>query len=212
MVFRRRCPGCRRPHRGATVCPGCAVHLLAAPPAPQPPPGVDELLVLHRYDRVVRAMVLVAKNGGRRRLLADWGNEVGRLVGAAADQPPDVITWVPASRQGRRRRGYDQGRQLARGAAASSGRPAARLLIRRPGPARTGADRRERLDGPPLRCPIVAPPRVLLVDDVLTTGASLGAAALALRRAGAVSVTAAVVAAAGTNRDLWPRDHGRQMN
>ncbi len=173
-----------------------------------PPPGVDGLVVLHPYRAEIRSLVLAAKNGGCRPLLRVWG----RWLGERASPGFDAVTWVPASRRGRRRRGYDQGRDLARAAATTSGVPAPRLLVRRPGPDRTGAGRDQRLQGPSVRCPIAPPPRILLVDDVMTTGASIAAAAAALRRAGAGSVTAAVVAAAGTNRDLCPQDHERQMN
>ncbi len=162
------------------------------------------------YDSVVRGLVLAAKNGGRRDLLAQWGRELAERsqaaeVPAGGDRAAltdpadlggvDVVTWVPASRQGARARGYDQGRVLARAVARGLGVPARRLLVRRPGPKRMGADRARRLAGPDLRCPVASPLRVVVVDDVLTTGASLAAAGWALRAAGAERITGLVVAA-----------------
>ena len=69
-----------------------------------------------------------------------------------------------------------------------------RLLVRAPGPPQTGRTRDERLDGPAFRARGRVPRRVLVVDDVVTTGATLTAAAVALRRAGATRVVAATVA------------------
>lgn len=114
-----------------------------------------------------------------------------------------VVTWVPASVAGRRQRGYDQGRLLARSVSRCTGWPLVDLL-RRPGRAGTqrGRGRDERLVGVTftVRRPVSGP--VLLVDDVTTTGASLSQAAEALRWAGATSVHGLAVAVA--DRDLGP--------
>jgi len=175
-----------------------------APTAVEAPAGLDRLVALHRYDGVVRALVLAAKNGGRRQLLHRLGVDLAAL--ALGLGPVDVVTWVPASRHRARQRSYDQGRLLARGVASAIGLPARRLLIRRPGPARIGAGRLDRLGGPDLRCPLRCSGTVLLIDDVVTTGASLASAAAALRLAGAERVIGLVVAVAGEDPILGPFD------
>jgi predicted amidophosphoribosyltransferase len=68
------------------------------------------------------------------------------------------------------------------------------LLRRRPGPPQTGRSLIERRRGPSfdVRCP--SPERVLVVDDIVTSGATVTAAALALRAGGALEVRAVVAA------------------
>jgi predicted amidophosphoribosyltransferase len=111
------------------------------------------------------------------------------------DEAVDVVAWVPASRNRRRQRGYDQGRVLARHAGRRLGVGHRRLLARPRRDAQAGRSRSDRLAGPLLVATGRCPPRILLVDDVSTTGASLANAAAVLRRAGARYVAAGVLAA-----------------
>ncbi len=109
----------------------------------------------------------------------------------------DVVTWAPTTPARLRARGFDQARLLARAVARELGVPCRRLLRRRPGPAQTGRDAVARHSGPGFAASgALAGRRVLLVDDVVTTGATVAAAAGALREAGAEEVH--VVAAART--------------
>jgi len=111
----------------------------------------------------------------------------------AAIRPPPagVITWVPLSPRREAERGYDQARALAQALSPRVDVPAVRLLRRvrttSPQALRPGRERRVLLSDSfrPIRD---APSSVLLVDDVLTTGATSAACARALLSAGAVSV------------------------
>ncbi|MGH9750070.1 MAG: ComF family protein, partial [Candidatus Polarisedimenticolia bacterium] len=112
----------------------------------------------------------------------------------------DVVVPVPLHFWRRYRRGFNQSQILAQALARHLGLPVAPRLLARPraGRRQVGLGRAERLRA--LAGCFVAPAgktrglRVLLVDDVMTTGATLQACAAALRRAGAASVLGCVVA------------------
>ena len=106
------------------------------------------------------------------------------------------MTWAPTSAKRRRHRGFDQGEEIARTVAWQLGLPCRRLLDRRGvSVTQTGQTRAERLDAPEVAArPDVAGTSVLVVDDVVTTGATLHAARDALLQQGARDVVLAAVA------------------
>jgi predicted amidophosphoribosyltransferase len=152
--------------------------------------GLDSLVALFDWDDASRGLVTALKYRNARAV-APW---VSARMAAAASGPVRSVTWIPTTPQRRRRRGFDQAELLARATARRLGVPAARLLVRDRGPAQTGAPAHLRRRGPRLRVrrPVRGP--VLLVDDVCTTGASLGRAGQALHAAGADAVHGLTVA------------------
>lgn len=193
MFFERRCPGCRSVAAG--VCARCRASLRPAP-AHLSIDGLDALVAWCRYEGAGREAVLALKHRGRRDLCRWLADDLAALA-----PPVEVVTWVPASPGGRRERGYDQGAVLARGVARRLGRPALPLLRRpRRSTSQRGRSKQQRWEGVTFQGRRQVSGRVLLVDDVVTTGSSLSHAAVTLRQAGASGVTGLVVAVADRDR------------
>jgi predicted amidophosphoribosyltransferase len=147
------------------------------------------------YGGSARALILGLKYRNSRRTADVLAAGMVARVGAGAF---DVVTWAPTSAGRVARRGYDPAELLARALAFRLGLPCRRLLRRSPDSTpQAGKDRRARLVGPQfIARPLRGPLRILLVDDVVTTGATLRQAAAALEAAGAVRVDCLTAAAA----------------
>ena len=208
MLIPTTCPVCGA--RGPAPCGGCAALLRTAPSLPAPP-GVDGCAALLEYDGAGRELVARLKYRNARSSVPFLARGMAALalaatsadadVDAPGDRPGvdvvDVVTWAPTTPARLRARGFDQAEVLARAVARRLGVPSRRLLRRGGGPAQTGRGALARHQGPAFApCRALRGGRVLLVDDVVTTGATVAAAARALREAGAARV--AVVAAART--------------
>lgn len=171
------------------MCGSCSA---AAAPAQGalPPEGTDSALAAWRYEGAPRALILALKLRGCRSAAQPLVAAIAgicRRGGVTATS----VTWVPARRSDARRRGFDHAEVLARGVAAALGLPAVAMLVRRGIQAdQAGLGRHARIanlagafEAPE---PVTKP--VLLVDDLVTTGATATACATALRSAGAPQV------------------------
>lgn len=152
--------------------------------------------------RAVRAL----KYRGATRSAAWLGRSLAGQV-KRAGWTPDVVCPVPLHASRRRQRGYNQAALLSRALATALGTPHREALERlrvTPPQARLSREARSANVAGAFRAAAGADVRgrcVLLVDDVLTTGATLRACAVALRAAGAGTVLAAVVARADRPRE-----------
>lgn len=193
MLIPTACPVCGQ--QGPAPCDGCRAGMRRARSLPVPV-GVDRCAAFLDYAGPARELVARLKYRNARSSVRFLACAMAALVNAAT---VDVVTWVPTTAARRRRRGFDHAEILARAVARRLGLPCVALLRRLPGPAQTDRALIERRRGPPLTARRrTVPARILVVDDVVTTGATVTAAAHALRRAGAVEVQ--VVAAARTFR------------
>jgi len=158
---------------------------------------VDGVTAALRYRDAARDLVLALKFGRRPPAAIPLGILLADAV-LAAGRPGDLVVPVPLSTARLRRRGHNQADEIARVLAARTGlsRDPRALVRRRGGPPQSGLSRPARRRGPRgafvARRDRVEGRCVLLVDDVVTTGATAGACARALRRAGALRVVLAV--------------------
>jgi predicted amidophosphoribosyltransferase len=190
MLLRPVCPICRRP--GGVPCGPCRDQLRPAPPdAPVP--------AIIAYEGVGRELLARLKYRDARQAVAPLADALAARAAEARGlidtSVIDTVTWIPTTDRRRRERGFDQAELLARAVARRLGRPCRRLLRRLGDDHQTGRTRSERLLGPRLVAVGVVPTNVLLIDDVVTTGATVRAAVEVLTAAGAVSVQPWVAAA-----------------
>lgn len=208
------CLGCGGP--GRPWCRGCRDALARAWTAPRmadvvpAPAGLPVTWTSGSYDGVVRAALLAYKERGRRALSRPLGAALAGVVVRAATHPQAVTVPVPSSPAARRVRGYDHVGLLVRMAAVHGAPPPAALLGWRRGTddqAGLGAAARARNRHRALVARPCTGLPVVVVDDIVTTGATLAEAARALADAGALVLGAATVAA--TRRRVPPARRGR---
>jgi len=155
------------------------------------------------YKENVRSSILRYKFYGRRSYGQSYGKLLAMKLLTDGFNDADVLTWVPISRRRKRTRGYDQVEILGRVVAAELGMPLMSTLrkIRHTKPQSTMGDaahRRANVLGAytVMDSELIRGKRVLLLDDILTTGATASECARVLLTAGAKEVKLATLAVA----------------
>jgi len=195
MLLPRTCPGCG--YSGVAICAHCREAMTSAGSL-TPPPDVDALVALFWFTGVGASMIKALKYSNHRDALEPLATALGSKV----NWKPEAVTWIPTTPSRRRARGYDQAELIARLVGRQIRVPVRALLDRVDTGSQTGRSRVQRLDAAGFSPRGPSPALVLIVDDVVTTGASLASAASALRRSGAVEIGAAVLAASSGSRPL----------
>ncbi|HTT97591.1 MAG TPA: ComF family protein [Rhizomicrobium sp.] len=170
-----------------TLCAACVAD----------PPSFDRARAVMRYDDKSRGPILAFKHGDRLDLVpgfARWLRRAGRELLDDAD----VIAPVPLHRQRLWSRRYNQAAELSRGLGKMAGKLVDPVLLTRTratpsqGAMPSAGARRRNMRGAFIvtaaRQEAVAGRTILLIDDVLTTGATVDACARVLKRAGAAKV------------------------
>ena len=203
-LFPPKCILCQKilPKDQTDLCHECRINVAPYPKNTKSIPFVKSWFALWHYDSFVRKSIHRFKFQPR----PGYAESYGRLLAAALEGqqiPYDIITWVPISRKRRRERGFDQTELLAKAVAANLGLEATPLLRKiRHNPAQSGmsgfSQRKANVLGAyeAIDPQQIAGKKILLLDDVITTGATVSECARVLLTAGAKQVSCAAIAGA----------------
>jgi predicted amidophosphoribosyltransferase len=185
------CATCGRTCRpDAILCTRCSRRLAEADPLEGAgPPGIDRAWSSAPHESVARDLVTALKF---RRLLPAADLMADRIEWLApATLLSGTIVPVPTAPLRTALRGFDPAAEIAAALAQRTRLPLQSCLSRRGGGRQVGKRRAQRIGHPPLiQARGKVPSSVLLIDDVLTTGATLSSCARALRQAGSVRIAA----------------------
>ena len=204
LLYPPKCPFCGRVlERGeAGMCALCQGDLPWTDGPGGPMAGCDACLSPLWYRDGVREGVHRYKFNGGAAHAALFGELMAQCLSDRWDGGVDLVTWAPLHPKRRKQRGYDQAELLARRVGEAAALPVAPTLekIRAGEQSRLQSeeDRRANIAGAYRALPglDLAGKRVVLVDDVVTTGSTLGECAACLRSAGAEAVVGLTLARA----------------
>ena len=202
LLYPTKCTFCHKLTGGDTVCKSCAekLPLTAGGAQAQKFPFISQCVSPLYYEGNVRESLLRYKFGGLSLYSAVYAGFMAKCIDENQISC-DIITWVPLSRKRLRKRGYDQAKLLAGELSERTGIPCCRLLKKtRNNPAQSGTGgaekRRANVSGvyTALKPERIKGKSILLVDDIVTTGATLSECGRILLSAGAGEVRAVTVA------------------
>ncbi|GAA2424068.1 hypothetical protein GCM10010191_40310 [Actinomadura vinacea] len=212
LLLPQTCAGCGRP--SALLCATCLAFLTGAPARyVRPNAELSRCWAVASYQGPVRAVIVAHKEHGRTPLAAPLGTALAKAIKTAVPSDEQcAVVWIPSSHRSIRARGHDPTRRMAAAAVDElrrAGTPVTALQALRhrrevaDQASLSAVQRAANLAGalePSPNVPLSGR-RVVLVDDVITTGATLTEGARALRTAGARILAAATVAATPTHQE-----------
>ena len=209
LLYPPKCVICRRLlQKGETdICADCLEGLPNFEgPAPQVD-GADDVCVTFFYENDLRESFLRYKFSGRDFYGKIYGRWMADRILETLGRAFDFVSWVPVSRKRLHRRGYDQSEILARVIAKKLALPMYPALQKHAerGPQshlHDAAQRLQNASGAFSMAPgaSVSGKRILLIDDIVTTGATLSECCRVLKLAGAKRVSCALFA---SPRERW---------
>lgn len=189
------------------LCRTCRTEISDHPKPKKQLQFLESWTVLWYYEGNVRKSLLRYKFSNKRSYAATYGRLLAMKIAREYPEGFDLMTWIPISPLRRLRRGYDQVELLCRAVAAELSMETTPTLKKirnnRPQSGIHGlAQRRANVLGvyQALDPKIIRGKRVLLLDDIITTGATASEAARVLLTAGAAQVTCAAIAAASNSK------------
>ena len=202
LLFPPRCAFCGKVGVQG-VCPACEKALPYCKTPLHERAEIGACLAPLRYEGAVRDALLNYKFHGSQSRCTGFGDILAQAAAEHFGGQFDLVTFVPVSKKRRRERGYDQSYLLARETCRHwDTAPAALLQKTKDNPAQSSLSSREERQKnvagvyAAVNEEKIRGARILLIDDILTTGATLREAARVLREAGAEKVICATLAAA----------------
>jgi ComF family protein len=179
-----RCYRCRKLSKEFRTCSAC-----------RSTSRLRHVRVVTEYETIAKELVGRLKFAGTQSAATHMASQMSRQVLAMRLTPDSIIVPVPTTTNRVRQRGYDQAKLLARKIAAQTGLPYLDCLRRTGKVHQVGASRSKRLKQLKsvfyvVNNVVAAKSHIILVDDVVTTGATLESAAKVLKHANAASVDA----------------------
>lgn len=204
LFFPPKCPLCGAllDRSGQGICSDCAKAdvWLSGPQAIFPGKAYVRCVCAGTYTGKLRDSVLKFKFSNHPEYAKTYGPILAQAIRTYLPGAYDCITWMPVSPETLKKRGYDQAQLLAQEAAKSLGKETVSLLTKtgKNVPQSSLEEGRQRWDNVAGVYTVsdpkqVAGQRVLLIDDILTTGATLEEGAKVLRQSGASQVVAATL-------------------
>lgn len=185
------------------LCGKCRIEAPDCPISGNKYPFLDGWTALWYYEDTARGSLLRYKFSGRRNYAAAYARLLGMKLLTEDRADFDILTWIPISKKRLKKRGFDQVQLLAEKLGGElKCQPVATLKKVRHNPQQSGitgyAQRRANVLGvyEAVDPAAIQGKKILLLDDILTTGATAGECARVLLTAGAKEVHLAVVAAA----------------
>lgn len=177
------CRGCAAPLTATALCASC---LAQSPPQ-------DKAWTAFRYEAPIALQIVELKFHGKLIPARVLGILMAEKLAARAEPLPEMLIPVPLHWRRLQRRGYNQSQELARELSARLSLPLRADLARRLRPTReqtelTATDRRRNVRSVFSVNKAVAGRRIALLDDVITTGATLAELARTARKAGAAHI------------------------